>query len=140
MLRRGRLMAGHLLMVQLSGSISHWKTHVAVRGRVNNVGPAVRRAGQTILRRLLCPGLVRPNTVRLDAIACSAIPSGAIPRSAVACNAIPYRQPCSRRRDCGKPHGEHSQDRVNTSPAQQEGQRNCMRICTIATDHSALVR
>ena len=116
-------MAGHLLMVQLSGRISHWRRHIAVRGRVNNVRRAVRRAGPTILRRLLCPGLVRPNTVRLDAIACSAvpdgaIPSGAVPRSAVACSAIRYCwQPCARRRDCGKPHGEHSQGRVKTSPA-----------------------
>ena len=116
-------MAGHLQMVQLGGRIAHWRTHVVVRGRVNNVGRAVRRAGPTILRRLLCPGLVRPNTVRLDAIGCSTIPrgafpSGAMPRSAVARSAIPYCwQPCSRRRDCGKPHGEHSQGRVNTNPA-----------------------
>jgi hypothetical protein len=112
-------MAGHLPMVQLSGRISHWGTHIAVRGRLTNVGRTVRRAGPTILRRLLCPGLVRPNTGRLDAIACSTIPRGAFPRSAVACSAIHYRfwQPCARRRDCGKPNGEHSQGRVKTSPA-----------------------
>ena len=112
-------MAGHLQMVQLGGRIAHWRTHIAVRGRVNNVGRAVRRAGPTILRRLRCPGLVRPNTRRLDAIACSAIPRGAFPRSAIACSASHYSfwQPCARRRDCGKPDGEHSQGRVKTSPA-----------------------
>jgi hypothetical protein len=117
--RRGRLMAGHLQMVQLSGRISHWRTHIAVRGRLTNVGRTVRRAGPTILRRLLCPGLVRPSTVRLDAIACSAIPRGAFPRSPIACSTIHYSfwQPCVRRRDCGKPHGENSQGGVNTSPA-----------------------
>ena len=106
--RRGRLMAGHLQMVQLGGRIAHWRTHIAVRGRVNNVGRGVRRAGPTILRRLRCPGLVRPNTVRLDAIACSDIPRGAFPRSAIACNASHYSfwQPCARRRDCGQPDGE----------------------------------
>jgi hypothetical protein len=117
--RRGRrLMAGHLLMVQLSGRICRWRRHGAVRGRVNNVGRAVHRTGQTILRRPLCPGLVRLNAVRLDAIAGRAIagraiPGGAIPSGAISCN----WHPCSRRRDCGEPHGEHSQGCVNTSPA-----------------------
>jgi hypothetical protein len=111
-------MAGRLLMVQLSGRISHWRTRIAVRGRVISVGRTVRRAGPTILRRFLCPGLGRPNTLRLDAVACSAIPRGAFPRSAVGCSASPHCwQPCARRRDCGKPHDEHSQGRVKTSPA-----------------------